>query len=282
MKILVTGGNGFIGANLIKRLVDGGNEVHSLDDLSTGYKEYEVEGCVYHYCDIEDLHIIDGSDFDVCYHLAALSRIQPSFTDPDETFRVNTFGTQIVADWARTYNVKLIYAGSSSKWHDPHQSPYATYKHLGEEICKMYRKVYNLHIDIVRFYNVYGPMEIVDGDWAAVIGIWRRQIRDGEPLAIVGDGEQRRDFTHVDDIVDGLVKIGNLDYYHEDAWELGTGVNYSINHVAQFFVDKFKCKVKYIPDQRGNYRVTLRKNDDSLYRLGWKPTDKLKSYIDSL
>lgn len=281
MKILVTGGNGFVGTNLIKRLISEGHTVDSLDDYSIGLKSNEIDGCNYVSLDIEQIDRMDD-DYDLCYHLAGLSRIQPSFDDPMETFRVNTEGTQIVMDWALKNNIKVIYAGSSSKHHDPHQSPYATYKYLGEEICKMYRKVYNLHIDIVRFYNVYGPYEVVDGDWAAVIGIWRRQVRDGEPLTIVGDGEQRRDFTHVDDIVDGLIKIGNLDYYHEDAWELGTGVNYSINEVAQMFVERFDCKLNYIPNQNGNYRETLRESDDSLEKLNWNPTDKLKSYIDSL
>ena len=281
MKILVTGGNGFVGTNLIKRLISEGHTVDSLDDYSIGLKSNEIDGCDYTSLDIEQIDRM-GGDYDLCYHLAGLSRIQPSFDDPMETFRVNTEGTQIVMDWALKNDVKVIYAGSSSKHHDPHQSPYATYKYLGEEICKMYRKVYKLHIDIVRFYNVYGPYEVIDGDWAAVIGIWRRQVRDGEPLTIVGDGEQRRDFTHVDDIVDGLIRISNLDYYHEDAWELGTGINYSINEVAQMFVEKFDCKLNYIPDQNGNYRETLRESDDSLEKLNWNPTDKLKSYIDSL
>mgnify|MGYP001555922739 CR=1 FL=1 len=281
MKILVTGGSGFIGTNLIKRLISDGHTVDSLDDYSVGLKSNETDGCNYVSLDIEQIDRM-GGDYDLCFHLAGLSRIQPSFDDPMETFRVNTEGTQIVMDWALKNDVKVIYAGSSSKHHNPHQSPYATYKYLGEEICKMYRKVYKLHIDIVRFYNVYGPYEVIDGDWAAVIGIWRRQVRDGEPLTIVGDGEQRRDFTHVDDIVDGLIRVGNLNYYHEDAWELGTGINYSINEVAQMFVEKFDCKLNYIPNQNGNYRETLRESDDSLEKLNWKPKDNLKEYIYSL
>jgi len=153
---------------------------------------------------------------------------------------------------------------------------------MGEEIGKMYKNVYGLDFEIARFYNVYGPHEIVDGDWAAVIGIWRRQVRDGLPITIVGDGEQRRDFTYVDDIVDGLVRIGLSNEHHEDAWELGTGMNYSINEVYQMFREKFGAECKYLPDQPGNYRKTLRENDDSLARLGWTPTDKLRQYIQSL
>lgn len=282
LKILVTGGNGFIGTNLIQRLVKEGHDVHSLDDLSTGYRENEIDGCSYLYGDIEQLQYWEGGSFSLCYHLAGLSRIQPSFEDPTETFRVNTIGCQAVAEWARHNNVKIVYAGSSSKHHDPYQSPYACYKYLGEEIFKMYRKTYDLDIEIARFYNVYGPREVIDGDWAAVIGIWRRQIRDELPLTVVGDGDQRRDFTHVDDIVDALIKIGFGKNKHEDAWELGTGTNYSINEVAQILVERFGCEIKHIPDQKGNYRKTLRENDDSLRVLGWKPKDRLKDYILNL
>lgn len=281
-KILVTGGAGFIGTNLIKRLLSEGHEVHSLDNYDSGLKENEVEGCNYINGDIEQLEYYRGDNFDLCYHLAALSRIQPSFENPTETFRVNVRGTEAVAEWARHNNVKVVYAGSSSRWHNPFQSPYACYKHMGEEILKMYKKVYGLKIEIARFYNVYGPSEVVEGDWAAVIGIWRRQVRDGLPITIVGDGEQRRDFTYVDDIVDGLYKIGMTEDSHEDAWELGTGINYSINEVYQMFKEHFGTESIFLPEQPGNYRKTLRENDDSLDRLGWKPSDRLKTYIQSL
>lgn len=282
MRILVTGGAGFIGTNIINRLLKEGHEVHSLDNYDSGLKENELAGCIYKEGELETLKYFNGDNFDIIYHLAALSRIQPSFENPLETFRVNTEGSIIVAEWARKYNVKAIYAGSSSRWHDPLQSPYACFKHMGEEVFKMYRKVYNLNVEIARFYNVYGPKEIVDGDWAAVIGIWRRQVRDGERITIVGDGEQRRDFTHVHDIVDALYKIGVGNESHEDAWELGTGVNYSINEVFEMFKQRFNVEAVYLPDQPGNYRKTLRENNDSLERLGWKPEDQLLSYIQSL
>ena len=282
MKILVTGGAGFIGTNLIKRLLTEGHEVHSLDNYDSGLVENHVEGCNYISGDIEQIEYWRGDKFDLCYHLAALSRIQPSFENPLETFRVNTAATLVVADWAKHNNVKVVYAGSSSRWHDPFQSPYACFKHMGEEIYKLYKKVYNLDVEICRFYNVYGPNEIVDGDWAAVIGIWRRQVRDGLPITIVGDGEQRRDFTHVDDIIDGLYKIGIGSEKHEDAWELGTGINYSINEVYEMFKEKFGTDSIHIPDQMGNYRKTLRENDDALNRLGWKPQNRLKEYINGL
>lgn len=282
MKILVTGGAGFIGTNLIKRLLTKGHEVHSLDNYDSGLVENHIEGCNYISGDIEQIEYWRGDKFDLCYHLAALSRIQPSFENPLETFRVNTAATLSVADWAKHNNVKVVYAGSSSRWHDPYQSPYACFKHMGEEIYKLYKKVYNLDVEICRFYNVYGPKEIVEGDWAAVIGIWRRQVKNGEKITIVGDGEQRRDFTHVDDIIDGLCKIGIGSEKHEDAWELGTGINYSINEVYEMFKEKFGTDSIHIPDQMGNYRKTLRENDDALNRLGWTPQNRLKEYINGL
>ena len=283
MKLLVTGGNGFIGSNLIKKLLSEGHDVVSLDDLSTGLKEYEVEGCNYVYGDIENLLYWKGDGFDLCYHLAALSRIQPSFDDPMETYRVNATGTQVVAEWAKQNDIKVVYAGSSSRWCNPQSSPYATDKRIGEDILKMYRTAYGCDFEICRFYNVYGPNELVDGKWAAVIGIWRHQIQNGLPITIVGDGEQRRDFTHVVDIVDGLYKVGMGSEKHEDAWELGSGVNYSINEVFQMMVDRFgPLEMVNIPDQPGNYRATKRENDDTLERLDWKPEDRLRGYISSL
>lgn len=282
MKILVTGGAGFIGTNLIKRLVKENHSVHCLDNYIIGNPNNRQEGCIYHDLDIGEIDSVPASDFDICFHLAALSRIQPSFHNPTETFKVNTLGTESVCEWGRLNNVKIVYAGSSSKWHNPYQSPYAMYKHLGEEICKMYRKTYNLNMDIVRFYNVYGPGEIIDGDWAAVIGLWQRQIRDGNKITIVGDGEQRRDFTHVDDIVDGLIKIGNHDGNHIDAWELGTGTNYSLNEVFNLFKESVDIGCTYLPNQPGNYRETRRENNDAIESLGWTPIDRLKEYIKSL
>lgn len=281
MKILVTGGAGFIGCNLIKRLVDENHSVVSLDNYESGSENNHVDGCNYHSGDIENISLMD-KDFDLVYHLAALSRIQPSFEEPSEFFRVNVIGTQAICEWARKWNVKVIYSGSSSRWHNPFQSPYAMYKKLGEDVCKMYKRVFGVKIEITRFYNVYGPNEITEGKWAAVIGLWRGQANKNYPITIVGDGEQRRDFTHVDDIVDGLIRVGFSNEEHEDAWELGTGFNYSLNEVADMFKQKFNTVRVYMTEQKGNYRETKRENDDALNRLGWLPKDNLKKYIFNL
>ena len=282
MNIVITGGVGFVGTNLAKRLLADGHKVIVLDDYSVGTVENHIEGVKYILMNIEQINYMSGEEVDVCFHLAALSRIQPSFENPSEFFRVNVSGTEAVCEWARKWNVKVVYSGSSSQWHDPFQSPYAMYKKLGEDVCKMYKKVFGTNIEIARFYNVYGPYEITEGKWAAVIGKWRGQIQNGNPITIVGDGEQRRDFTYVGDIVDGLIKIGFGTETHEDAWELGTGFNYSLNELAQLFVDKFGCEIERIPNQSGNYRETKRENNDALDRLEWNPKDVLKQYIGNL
>jgi len=281
-KILVTGGAGFIGANLIKQLKGKGLHVVSIDNYSTGSKYNEIEGVDYFDLDIEEIFTLKDTDFDLCFHFAAQSRVQPSFDNPLESVRVNITGTTRVMEWAKINNVKVIYAGSSSKHHDPSDSPYAMTKFLGEEICKLYKKSFNVNVEIARFYNVYGPLEPLDEKFGNVIGIWQVKVKNKMPLPIVGDGNQKRDFTHVLDIVDGLLRIANSEIKHKDAWEIGTGVNYTINKLFQMFKEKFNVDSIYIPDQKGNYRATLRVNDDLINLLNWQPKDRLREYIANL
>lgn len=281
MKILVTGGAGFIGTNLLLELKKQNHKLVSVDNYSIGTKENHIEGVKYISLDVNKIKEIKN-DFDLIYHLAGLSRIQPSFREPTSTFISNTKGVESVIEWARLNRTKIVYSGSSSFHHDPYQSPYAFYKYLGEEICRMYRRVYDMNIEIVRFYNVYGPKEIVHGEWAAVIGIWRSQIENNLSLTIVGDGEQKRDFTHIHDIVDALLKIGINKTKFNNEWELGTGINYSLNEVYQMFKEKFGVDKIHINNQSGNYRETLRIDNKALKLLNWKPKDRLKKYIMNL
>ena len=280
-KILVTGGAGFIGSNLIKKLAEKGCNITSIDNYSTGTIANEVKGVKYINDDIENIDKINMR-FDTCFHLAAQSRVQPSFDNPKESFRVNVTGTTKVMEWAKVKKIKVIYAGSSSKHHNPSDSPYAMYKFLGEEVCKLYKKSFDVNVEISRFYNVYGPGENIDKKFGNVIGIWAAQIKNNESITIVGDGNQKRDFIHVIDLVDGLIKIAETKISNSDAWELGTGLNYSINELYSFFDKNFKIKSINIPDQPGNYRETLRINDDALKLLNWKPKDRLKSHIENL
>ena len=291
MKILVTGGVGFIGSNLIKKLISKGHKVHSLDDYSTGNSNTEVEGCEYFKDDIEQIYTIH-QDYDLIFHLAAQSRVQPSFNNPTDCFRVNVKGTEAVCKFATKIGAKVVYAGSSSKHHNPATSPYAMYKYLGEGVCNLYKESFNLNVEICRFYNVYGPGEALDEVNGNVIGIWRSRINREAPIKIVGDGLQRRDFTHVDDIVDGLWRIGVANFRSGEcdlqtpssieAWELGTGVNYSIKELAEMFQNKTGCNIEQISDQPGNYRLTLCSDTTTQEILGWEPKDQLLHYINNL
>jgi UDP-glucose 4-epimerase len=281
-KVLVTGGCGFIGHALSLELIKKGYEVDVIDNLSIGNEAKIPNGCNFLGGDVRAMDNIEDKPYAYIFHLAALSRIQPSFQNPMLTFSVNVDGTKKVVDYALKNKSKLIYSGSSSRWHIPMKSPYAMTKHIGEEWIKMYKEVYDLNAQIVRFYNVYGPGELVDSHMAAVIGLWRGQVQKNYPITIIGDGKQRRDFTHIDDIVDGLIKIAESIEQHDDAWELGTGKNYSINDVANMFIERFSCVKVYMTEQKGNYRETIRVNNDAIDRLGWSPSDKLENYIKNL
>ncbi|MCH1473916.1 MAG: NAD-dependent epimerase/dehydratase family protein [Bacteroidia bacterium] len=282
MKILVTGGAGFIGGNLIERLISEKHEVISIDNYSTGHTANHVRGAKYINTDLEKIEHLKYSGIRLCFHLGAQSRVQPSFDDPKESMRVNVNGTEKIMEWARNNKVRVIYAGSSSKHQDPTASPYAMYKYLGEEVCKLYRNSFNVDVRIARFYNVYGRGELLDETYGSLLGIWRAKLSKSEALPIVGNGSQRRDFIHVDDIVDGLIKISRTKDIHEDAWELGTGINYSVNEIYSMFDKNFSVKSIHIPEQPGNYKETLNTNTDAIYRLGWKPQDRLYNYIKSL
>jgi UDP-glucose 4-epimerase len=281
-KVLVTGGCGFIGHALSLELIKKGYEVDVIDNLSIGNEAKIPNGCNFLGGDVRAMDNIEDKPYAYIFHLAALSRIQPSFQNPMLTFSVNVDGTKKVVDYALKNKSKLIYSGSSSRWHIPMKSPYAMTKHIGEEWIKMYKEVYDLNAQIVRFYNVYGPGELVDSHMAAVIGLWRGQVQKNYPITIIGDGKQRRDFTHIDDIVDGLIKIAESIEQHDDAWELGTGKNYSINDVANMFIERFSCVKVYMTEQKGNYRETIRVNNDAIDRLGWSPSDKLENYVKNL
>ena len=288
MKTLVTGGAGFVGTNLIKRLLSDNHEVVSMDDYSTGLEENHQEGCDYIKVDISDSSSKDGAwgqekfelrKPDVIFHLGALARIQPSLTEPLHHIKNNFMSTLNILEYARVNGIPVVYAGSSSFHHGLYGSPYAWSKFCGEELCKLYTSVYDMNTSICRFYNVYGPHQIEDGAYSTVIGIFERQFRNNEPLTITADGQQRRDFTHVDDIVDGLVRCSQHDLKAE-FFELGSGVNYSINELADLFGKDYPRV--YLPARKGEYDKTLCDYSKAELRLGWKPTYSLIDYIEEV
>lgn len=277
MKILVTGGAGFVGTNLIKRLVSEGHEVMSIDNYSTGSKKNHIRGVKYVNQDISyrfmDWSVYDN--FDVVYHMAAIARIQPSFEKPMDYFKTNANGTMHIAEFCVRKGIPLIYAGSSSHHSGKFKNPYTFSKDIGEEIISLYQQHFNLKSSIARFYNVYGPHHLKSGGYCTLIGAWENMIENNEPLKIYGDGTKRRDFTHVDDIVDGLIKI-----YEKGVWdmefEFGRGKNYSVNEIADMFG---KDKI-YLDDKPGEAQNTLCEDTLAKDLLGWEPTRNIEDYIN--
>jgi UDP-glucose 4-epimerase len=217
---------------------------------------------------------IPKKPIDVIFHLAAKARIQPSFDTPWETYTVNSTGTIVALEMAKYYNAKFIYAGSSSAFSDVFSNPYAYSKSLGEQHCKLYAKLYDISTVIARFFNVYGPRQIEKGSYATVMGVFERQWRENKPLTVTGDGQQRRDMTHVSDIIEGLLAMSK-DRWYGEIFSLGTGTNYSINEIAAMF----KHPVKYIPKRKGEAETTLASLSFTRKMLGWKAKIKISDYI---
>ena len=273
MRALVTGGAGFIGSHLVDRLILDKCEVDVLDDFSTGLDENKNSLANYIIKDIQD-DLSGIGVYDVIYHLAALARIQPSFEEPMKTININVKGTANLCDYAYKTNAKFIYAGSSSFYAGQYLNPYAFSKWQGEEVCKMFSSVYGASTAIARFFNVYGLRHLSEGPYATVVGIFERQILDGVPLTITGNGEQRRDFTHVNDIVSGLILMGEK-RWSGDIFNLGTGTNYSINELA----DMYQHKREYIPKRPGEAKITLADISESKQKIGYSPSEDIKDYI---
>ena len=244
MKILVTGGAGFIGTNLIEFLVKGGHEVTSIDNYSLGFKSNHIKGAEYIELEVNDISKLDN-DYHLVYHLAALSRVQPSFNKPSETFHSNVNGTQKVCEFVRLCNAKLVYAGSSSRHGDPSSSPYAFTKAKNLELLENLKKWFNFKYEIIYFYNVYGPGQIKKGSMATVIGIFEDQFKKKIPLTIVRPGSQSRRFTHVFDTVEGC-------YF---AWKKNMCKHYSVSHKKSYTIIEvakmFNSKVKFLPSRKG-------------------------------
>lgn len=272
-KVLVTGGLGFIGSNLVDKLVEN-NDVWILDNDSINSKYEGNEKVKFIYLkNVQRMNTFLNIKFDVIYHLAAESRIQPSLESPENTFDSNIMGTVQVCNYARLNGCKVIYA-SSCTVDDEYLNPYAYTKSKGEEICKLYNEIYNVKTSIARFYNVYGKRHYREGDHATVLGIFEKQYMEGKPLSITGDGKQKRDFVHVDDIVDGLIKMSNT-VCDNEVYEFGCGKCYSIDEIANMF----STKVIYIDKPYGEMDYALADIYDAVHSLNWKPKIKIKNYI---
>ena len=274
MKVLVTGGAGFVGTNLISRLKQDGHSVISIDNYSTGLKSNHVDGVYYIDGDIKEDYLYSVLDFEIVFHLAAIARIQPSFRKPIKYFETNALGTMKLADYCSRKNIPIVYAGSSSHHSGKFKNPYTFTKDIGEEIIQLYQTHYKLNASIARFYNVYGPNQLKDGSYCTLIGIWEKCMENNLPLKIYGDGTKRRDFTHVSDIVDGLCKI-----VENNAWgytfEFGRGENHSVKEIS----DIFGADVIYENDKPGEAFETLCDISFAKEKLNWEPKINIEDYI---
>lgn len=273
--IVVTGGAGFIGSNLVRRLVGDGHRVISLDNYFTGSKENHVPGAEYREGHTKDIERLVPETPDVVYHLGEYSRVEKSFEDIETLWDLNQDGTFAVLEFVRRRGAKIVYAGSSTKFAEgglgPTQSPYAFAKAMNTELVKNYGAWFGVRYAITYFYNVYGPGERA-GAFGTVIETFRQSYRAGRPLAVVAPGTQKRNFTHVSDIVEGLVLVGERG--EGDEFGLGDERAYAIAEVAGLF----GTEVVVMPERPGN-RMDSTIDTTKARALGWEPKVHLADEI---
>lgn len=279
-KILVTGGAGFVGSHLCERLAqDPNNQVVSLDNYFTGSDANHVPGVTYISGSTAQIDELIDFTPDYIYHLGEYSRVEQSFDDIEKVWEFNKQGIFAVLQFCRKTGAKLIYAGSSTKFGDGglgrSQSPYAWTKASNTELVENYGNWFNIPYAIVYFYNVYGKREIATGKYATLIALFTEKMKAGQPLTIVSPGTQKRNFTHVDDIVDGLVMVGENGY--GDEFGIGSPESFTILEVAELFGGK----IEMLAERKGN-RMTADVVTDKTQALGWSPKNTLADYIAHL
>ena len=309
MKCLVTGGAGFIGSNLVDELLKQGNEVTVIDNESSDahdsfYWNSLANNYKYNICDyVMCSDVFKKHQPDIVFHIAAEARIQPCIENPLKAVESNVVGTATILELCRKYNVKRVMYSSTSSAYGLKNScplseempndclnPYSVSKTAGEELCKMYTKLYNIETVIFRYFNVYGERQPLKGQYAPVIGIFQRQKNSGEVMTIVGDGEQRRDFTHVLDVVNANILAANKIfnkwqingteqklYTFGQIYNVGTGKNYSINEIAQMIGGE----TINIPSRPGEAKITLANISKIQREIGWIPKIKLKEWLQN-
>ena len=293
MKALVTGGSGFIGSHLVDKLIDQGYEVLVIDNESADSERfYRNEKAHYVKQDISNYQLTNTfyAGVDYVFHLAAESKIGPAIENPIAAAQKNVVGTCTVLQCAREWGVKkVIYSSTSSGYGnnshpnvesqpDDCLNPYSVTKVAGEKLCKMYTDLYDLKTVTFRYFNVYGDRAPQRGQYAPVIGIFNRQKNAGESLTIVGDGEQRRDFVHVSDVVRANILAATMDVDDKSygkVYNVGTGKNYSVNQIADWISDN----QTNIPPRKGEVRESLAYIQRIKNTFGWKPRVDLEQWV---
>ncbi len=293
MKCLITGGAGFIGSHIVDALIEKGHEVVVIDNESSEVHEhfYFNDKATYHKLDIADYQatrsVYDGVDY--VFHCAAESRIQPAILNPLLAIRTNTLGTGTVLQCSREAGVKKIMYSSTSSGYglvneppleetmpDDCLNPYSVSKVSGEKLCKMYNDLFGVKTVIFRYFNVYGNREPLKGPYAPVVGLFLRQHRAGQPLTIVPDGTQRRDFTHVEDVVQANLLAMEVDHEHYgEVFNVGTGTNHSVLELAAMISDN----TVEVEPRMGEAYITLANNQKIRDILGWAPTKHIGDYV---
>lgn len=279
-KILVTGGAGFVGSNLCEKLAENPEyEVYALDNYFTGSEANHVDNVTYIRGNTADIASLVDFEPHTIYHLGEYSRVEQSFDDIETVWRYNKDGIFAVLEFARKSGAKIVYAGSSTKFGDGglgrSQSPYAWTKATNTELVENYGTWFNVPYAIVYFYNVYGKREIQTGKYATLIALFKEKMRKGEPLTIVAPGTQKRNFTHIEDIISGLVMVGENGY--GDEFGIGSPDAYSIKEIAEMFGGE----IIMLPERKGN-RMTADVVTAKTEALGWKPTKNIRDYIEEM
>lgn len=277
-KILVTGGAGFVGSHLCEKLSLNPNyEVYSLDNYFTGSFDNHVKNVTYIRGNTKDIDSLIKFSPDMVYHLGEYSRVEQSFDDIDKVWSYNKDGIFAVLEFVRKHGCKILYAGSSTKFGDGglgrSLSPYAWTKASNTELVENYGVWYNVPYAITYFYNVYGQREISTGKYATLIALFKEKMKNNDSLSIVSPGTQKRNFTHIDDIINGLILVGENGY--GDEFGIGSPEAYSIIEIAKMFGGK----IEMLPERKGN-RMTADVVTDKTEALGWKPERTIKEYIE--
>ena len=274
---VVTGGAGFVGSHLCERLQRSGDyQVYSLDNYFTGSEANHMDGVEYIKGSTSEIEQLIPFSPDYVYHLGEYSRVEQSFEDIEKVWSFNKDGIFAVLQFCRKTGAKLIYAGSSTKFGDGglgrSQSPYAWTKASNTELVKNYGTWFGVSYAVVYFYNVYGPREISTGKYATLIALFKEKIKNGEALTVVKPGTQKRNFTHIDDIIDGLVLVG--EHGSGDDFGIGSPEAYSILEIAELFGGE----IQFLAERPGN-RMNAEVITEKTERLGWSAKKSLIDYI---
>ena len=292
-KVLITGGSGFIGSNIVNRLINDGNHVIVIDNESAichdqFYWNDKAENYKYDIVDYDSIYPL-FKDVDTVFHIAAEARIQPTLENPLLAFKTNVLGTANILQASRENNVRRVVYSTTSSYYGLNNSlpnvetqiedclnPYSVSKVSGDKIMKMYYDLYGLETISLRYFNVYGKNEPTKGHYAPVIGLFLKQYKNNEQLTVTGDGLQRRDFTNIEDVVSANILAMNcvLDSYGE-VFNVGYGKNYSILEIANMI----SGDIIFIPARLGEARETLSDTNKIRSMMGWKPKVPIDIWI---